>query len=247
MNEEIGKTRDVKKKIFFILTSLVLSLGLVNLAFATLNDVAIYRPGIQGGMTSLEQQACADYIHANINTGSKTVFAGYDQGTVASLLAWMNDRQNDGKQDVLVIIDTCPGSLFHGETDESIAEEWMENGNTLIWTGSEPFAAYVDMNGTVLNDGAGAEGASKILDASSQVFVRAADCKSRRPQSGIMMMPMVIIISAHFSPTMQRIHLITVNCSQTRSLQTGTICRTGVSTRFLPKIVKNTSPTTSSL
>ncbi|WP_339132864.1 MAG: right-handed parallel beta-helix repeat-containing protein [Candidatus Electrothrix sp. GW3-4] len=167
MNEEIGKTRDVKKKIFFILTSLVLSLGLVNLAFATLNDVAIYRPGIQGGMTSLEQQACADYIHANINTGSKTVFAGYDQGTVASLLAWMNDRQNDGKQDVLVIIDTCPGSLFHGETDESIAEEWMENGNTLIWTGSEPFAAYVDMNGTVLNDGAGAEGASKILDASS--------------------------------------------------------------------------------
>ncbi len=167
MDQEIGKTRGVKGKIFFILTSLMLSVGLVDSACAVLNDVAIYRPGVQGGMTSLEQQATADYIHANINTASKTVFAGYDQETVASLLAWMNDRQNDGKSDVLVIIDTCPDSIFHGEADGSIAEEWMENGNMLIWTGSEPFAAYVDTSGTVLNDGAGAEGASKVLDASS--------------------------------------------------------------------------------
>ncbi|MEW5802654.1 MAG: right-handed parallel beta-helix repeat-containing protein [bacterium] len=141
-------------------------------------DAALYCPGVQGEMTPGEQMECAAYIYLNFQTEleigfrSKTKFIGYSQEVVDSLLLWINARMNDGKSDVLLIIDMCPAALFHGEESGSLAEEWMRNGNMLIWTGSEPFSSYMDVSGTRGDQGAGPEGVGKVLGVASSGLCR---------------------------------------------------------------------------
>jgi hypothetical protein len=132
-----------------------------------LADVAIYWPGVQGAMTAQDQKSCAMYMYANLNTTSKVVFGGFSQDTVNSLKGWLDTRMSDGEQDVLVIIDLCPDSVYHGETDGSMVEKWMDSGDMLIWTGSEPFACAVNINGVKQDLSAGSMGASNVLDVSS--------------------------------------------------------------------------------
>ena len=172
MTDSSRSRTNFKLRLFLLSCSLLLSLMTTGAAWAVLNDVAIYRPNVDGAMTSAEQEACAFYINYNISPASKTEFAGCGQDTVDSLVAWMNTRMQDGKSDLLLIIDVCPAAVFQGQTDGSLAEQWMESGNMLIWTGSEPFARYVDVSGMILEDGAGAEGASKVLDVSTSGLCR---------------------------------------------------------------------------
>ena len=76
----------------------------------------------------------------------------------------MNQRMSDGKSDVLLIIDLAPAQIFN-DNDNSLAEAWMDNGNMLIWTGSEPFRSSVDAGGMVTDlaaDGVN-DGANKVL------------------------------------------------------------------------------------
>ncbi|MFH1147540.1 MAG: hypothetical protein V1736_07515, partial [Pseudomonadota bacterium] len=167
-----SKRRILKSGLFLLSCSLFLSLMITGAAWAVLNDAAIYRPNVDGAMTSAEQEACSFYINYNISPASKVEFAGCGQETIDSLVAWMNSRMQDGKSDLLLIIDMCPAAVFQGQTDGSLAEQWMESGNMLIWTGSEPFAKYVDVSGMILEDGAGAEGANKVLDISTSGLCR---------------------------------------------------------------------------
>ncbi len=138
-------------------------------AASSVQTLAIYNPQVGGMLSVDEQKACADYIYNNVPLAAKIKkkFYGYSSSTVDSLISWMNARMADGISDVLVIVDICPYGIFHGEADNSPAETWVKNGNMIIWTGSEPFGAYVNTAGVKLTDGAGAEGASKILDISS--------------------------------------------------------------------------------
>ncbi|MEW5802007.1 MAG: right-handed parallel beta-helix repeat-containing protein [bacterium] len=130
-------------------------------------DVAFYCPGIQGIMTTEEQDACTGYMYTNLNRSSKALFSGFGQNVVNSLKDWLDNRMADGKQDILVIVDLCPDIVFCGETDGSMAEKWMESGNMLIWTGSEPFACSLSVDGTKRDHGAGLGGAGKVLNVSS--------------------------------------------------------------------------------
>ncbi|MFZ3136064.1 MAG: right-handed parallel beta-helix repeat-containing protein [Thermodesulfovibrionales bacterium] len=138
-------------------------------AASSVNTLAIYNPQVDGMLSVSEQEGCADYIFGNVFVpgNSKEKFYGYSSSTVDSLISWMNAHMADGISDVLVIVDICPYGIFHGEADDSLAERWVKNGNMIIWTGSEPFGTYVDTGGRKLTDGAGAEGAGKILDVSS--------------------------------------------------------------------------------
>ena len=141
-------------------------------AWATLNDLAIYRPKKEWWMTKKQQETCANYIKKHVVAKSEVIFSGYDQSEQDSLSNWVATHMNDGESDVLIILDICPAVLYHGELDGSLAEAWMENGNMLIWTGSEPFFKYVDTDGSKSESGAGTEGASDVLDVSSPELCR---------------------------------------------------------------------------
>lgn len=83
----------------------------------------------------------------------------------SGLVAWLTAYLDDGVRDVLVIADYAPASVFAGEIDGSLAEEWIEHGNGIIWTGYQPFYSYVDELGVVSSNSAGAFGGDQVLDA----------------------------------------------------------------------------------
>lgn len=129
---------------------------------------------VAGNLTIEEQKNCGEYIHKGVKvSGSKkNKIFGYTPDKVSQLLTWISNTIEDGKTDVLVIIDICPAAVFQGEADSSLAEQWMKKGNMIIWTGSEPFSSYVDTAGVKADADAGAEGASKILDVSTPGLCR---------------------------------------------------------------------------
>ncbi|MEW6379385.1 MAG: hypothetical protein AB1611_07235, partial [bacterium] len=141
--------------------------------WAAAGELAIYWPGKQGVMSLQEQEACAAYIHDHVaQVTSKAVFGGFGQNTIDSLRGWLDSHLRDGKADILVVIDICPSLVFRGEVDGSMAERWMESGNMVIWTGSEPFGWYIDLDGVIRDRGAGEKGASQVLDVSSPGLCR---------------------------------------------------------------------------
>ncbi len=140
---------------------------------AALNDVAVFAPGVKNWMTAQQQKELATYLKSPGLRGDKSDHLPspgqqtkiYDHTRQENLVSWMNQRMSDGKSDVLLIIDLAPSQIFN-DNDNSLAEAWMENGNMLIWTGSEPFRSSVDAGGTVTDlaaDGIN-DGANKVLD-----------------------------------------------------------------------------------
>lgn len=83
----------------------------------------------------------------------------------SSLVSWLEAYLDDGVKDVLVIADYAPSSVFAGEVDGSLAEEWIEHGNGIVWTGYQPFYSYVDEIGIVGSNNAGVYGGDQVLDA----------------------------------------------------------------------------------
>ena len=133
---------------------------------AALNDVAIFAPGAGNWMTVQQQNDVATYLTDSSRLPLAQVYNYANQGNLAS---WMNSRMSDGKSDVLLIVDLAPSQVFN-DNDNSLAETWMENGNMLIWTGSEPFRSSVDAGGTITDlaaDGVN-DGASKVLDVKGE-------------------------------------------------------------------------------
>ncbi len=126
-------------------------------------DFAVFSPGIAFDMSVEEQNEVADYLMANVNAKSKNKYSYSEQ---SSLAAWMNSNKNDGEVDVLVILDMCPYDIYHGEDDGSLAEDWMDSGDMIIWSGSQPFYMYVGASGGTSSTGAGDAGANDIFDVS---------------------------------------------------------------------------------
>ncbi len=83
----------------------------------------------------------------------------------SALVAWMTKYMNDGVKDVIVMMDYAPSKVFAGEFDDSLAEQWIEHGNGIVWTGFQPFFSYVDESGFVSSYFASAYGADFVLDA----------------------------------------------------------------------------------
>lgn len=82
-----------------------------------------------------------------------------------SLVSWLTAYLDDGVKDVLVVADYAPASVFSGQIDGSLAEEWIEHGNGIVWTGYQPFYSYVDGTGLVSSNSAGVYGGDQVLDA----------------------------------------------------------------------------------
>ena len=81
----------------------------------------------------------------------------------------MNALLADPFQDVLLLVDFVPGSIFSGEEEGSLLERWIENGNGVVWTGQMPFSEGITEDGATFFIGQGSLGADRLLDASSTV------------------------------------------------------------------------------
>ena len=133
---------------------------------AALNDVAVFVPGADNWMTVQQQNDVGTYLTDPVRLPSAQV---YNYANQSQLVTWMNQKMSDGKSDVLLIVDLAPSQVFN-DNDNSLAETWMENGNMLIWTGSEPFRSSVDAGGTITDHAADGvnDGANKVLDVKGE-------------------------------------------------------------------------------
>ncbi len=91
----------------------------------------------------------------------------FGHGNQEALTRWMEIYRNDGLRDYLVVLDVGPAAIYSGQDDGSIAEDWIESGNGILWTGYSPFAWYVGEDGTVDDVGAGVFAADEVLDSAS--------------------------------------------------------------------------------
>ncbi len=88
--------------------------------------------------------------------------------------AWVDERTNDGKMDILWLNGCVPSVLYpfpNLEPDGSRIEEWLDGGNMIINVGD--WFGYVSYEGGPRQTENGASGAANILDLSSGIIVSA--------------------------------------------------------------------------
>ena len=90
------------------------------------------------------------------------IFTNTNQEAMAR---WMAAYKADAIRDYVVVLDIGASSLYAGQDDGSLAEDWIEAGNGMVWTGFAPFAWYIDSLGTATDIGAGDFAADDVLDA----------------------------------------------------------------------------------
>ncbi len=107
--------------------------------------------------------------------------AFYDFDDQEELALWMTPYVDDGVKDVLVLLDYAPALVYAGENDGSLAEQWIENGNGIVWTGQGAFHAFVDELGstTVVSS----NGLDEVLDAAAPALSLGSGLQSLRPQA----------------------------------------------------------------
>ncbi len=133
--------------------------------------VAVFVPLIREKWISWPlQEEIANAVVADAHgTGVEAEIYTYDRQ--AELAEWMNRFLDDGVKDVLVLLDFVPALVYQGENEGSLAEQWVEHGNGILWSGQGAFSEYIHGNGLTSNAGAGNSGADDVLDASSAGLV----------------------------------------------------------------------------
>ena len=108
-------------------------------------EVAIFCPTVTGpGYLSIsERETIANYLQANLNSQEVVVFDHTEQ---SELISWMTSRMNNNRSEILIVLEIAPEQIFW---DNSYAEQWLEAGNVLIYTGSMPWASYINSGGGV--------------------------------------------------------------------------------------------------
>src|SRR6185436_15294317 len=91
----------------------------------------------------------------------------------------------DGVRDTLVIFDSAPWVIYHGQNDGSLAEQWLDNGNGIVWSGNEPFGEYVLESGARSTNGAGSNGADDVLDAALPEVCRGFGFQLLQPAASV--------------------------------------------------------------
>lgn len=84
-----------------------------------------------------------------------------------ALLNWMENYRNDALRDYLVLLDMAPALVYSGQDDGSPAEDWIEAGNGILWTGYSPFAWWIAEDGSISDAGASFTAADEVLDAAT--------------------------------------------------------------------------------
>jgi len=127
--------------------------------------VAIFAPVGAGKWIGEDEQWS---IASELATGLRSVgFEAeiFSYGSQDGLATWMGRYQNDAIRDYVVVLDLGAEALYAGQDDGSLAEDWIEHGNGLLWTGYAPFAWYLNREGKLSNAGAGDFAADEVLDA----------------------------------------------------------------------------------
>jgi len=70
-------------------------------------------------------------------------------GQGEQLAGWMESLEGDRVADVLVLLDFVPAALGGVPADATPLARWVEDGNTLVWTGSTPLLEEVRDDGTL--------------------------------------------------------------------------------------------------
>ena len=82
-----------------------------------------------------------------------------------ALADWMQPYLDDGVRDLILVLDVIPRALYAGESDGSLAEDWLESGNGILFSGEAPFSVYAGVWGRVDDTSAGVFGLDEVLDA----------------------------------------------------------------------------------
>jgi glucose/arabinose dehydrogenase len=126
--------------------------------------VALFAPIVAEHCMSADEQwsvatALADDLRA---AGFEAqVFGPSEQ---KALERWLDDYLHDAPRDWLVCLDSAPAVAYAGQKDGSLAERWLDAGNSLLWTGNNPFSHYVTTDLQDDKDHAGKYAADDVLD-----------------------------------------------------------------------------------
>lgn len=110
-----------------------------------------------------EQQAIADAVDGAFAPLGVEV-QRFDFDDQDELVQWMSEYMADGVVDVLLLMDFAPASIYAGQDEGSLAEQWLENGNAILWTGKSPFSEYVFEDLTTNSGGASFLALDEVLD-----------------------------------------------------------------------------------
>ena len=154
--------------------ALVFVVALAFSSMAVASDLALYiGPPNDGWYDTAQVVTDADTIVAETGHLFNDVSL-FDDTQLDDLGAWMDDRMDDGKLDIVWLNGTMPSTLYpfpNLEPDGSRAELWLDGGNMLInvadWFG------YMSYEGGVRSADNGGTGAANILDLSSGIIVSA--------------------------------------------------------------------------
>ncbi len=133
--------------------------------------VAIFTPLIDEKWISwnIQEDIANALVATSQAAGSEVQVFGFNEQQ--ELVQWMTPFLADGVRDVLVLLDYAPALVYAGEDDGSLAEQWMENENGIVWTGQNAFNEYLFEDGTSSLVGAGSYGADEVLDAAAPSIV----------------------------------------------------------------------------
>ncbi|NOR67467.1 MAG: hypothetical protein GQ528_08930 [Woeseiaceae bacterium] len=154
--------------------ALVFVVALAFSSMAVASDLALYiGPPNDGWYAAAQVVTDADTIVAETGHLFNDVSL-FDDTQLDDLGAWMDERMDDGKMDIVWLNGTMPSTLYpfpNLEADGSRAELWLDGGNMLInvadWFG------YMSYEGGVRSADNGGTGAANILDLSSGIIVSA--------------------------------------------------------------------------
>ncbi len=134
-------------------------------------EVAVFAPLVASHwIPAADQYTIASDLVATMN-GAGLAGQMFGSGDQPALQSWMTDTLNDSPRDWLICLDVGASVAYAGENDGSLAEQWLDAGNGIVWTGFNPFAQYVMPDGEDKNDGAGTWALDDLLGAAKPHLV----------------------------------------------------------------------------
>jgi hypothetical protein len=133
------------KKYFFSLIVATLILALAGWALAFDVGISTQAGWFSQAAADVEMKVLSDAIKAKV--GSVTLFPADKQ---ADLATWVKNNTSDGDNDILILCGQFPKTIYtpgNTQKDDSLAELFLDSGNTIINTGDWMFYV-VDGAGT---------------------------------------------------------------------------------------------------
>ncbi len=142
---------------------------------AMASDIAFYvgAPNVDGWYDVDSMNADVETIIAETGVLFMDV-SQFDDDQYDEFGAWVEERTDDGKMDIIWLNGCMPSVLYpfpNLEPDGSLIEEWLDGGNMIINVGD--WFGYVSYAGGARQTENGTAGAANILDLSSGIIVSA--------------------------------------------------------------------------